>query len=484
MTRKPDRRRGAPAHRRARDHATSDTSSVLRRDAILVAPSPVGYLCVGLGAAARTLRFALEAPDDPASRDPFADPFSLAATMALRDVTPTPVVTSSTALAKHADPTLDRLAAIAGLAKFGGYNPDEPRDEDGRWTTGPWHEIGALFTEGAAAVGDGLSEAESAIRNAGARTASLLGEKASEFSSETQSAMRGVVNTAERIAADAGEVAADAAPKISTAVRILPKVPPGMANAATAVIALVVTPFNNYQRGSGKLPFRPGLQWDIDDQILTIRQLAENGDVIKVYEGHPDFDRVYRSSDGVVIGRWVGAAGFDPDIEGVFTMSGRADLEYDSKTRADWLKPDFIAKAQSTVAANEDRQKACPPMTPESIAGRSDQTIAYQEFITNIPPGFDFKILGVSFDNCRELSRVTEEAKAFTYEWLMQQDWFTGVGKIMSQAARQSYADELWEMTRGDWYFAEKGPAAYFKARFAIFPNLRVQWKEFEVDSP
>lgn len=121
-------------------------------------------------------------------------------------------------------------------------------------------------------------------------------------------------------------------------------------------------------------------------------------------------------------------------------------------------------------------------MTRESIAGRSDQTIAYQEFITNIPPGFDFKILGVSFDNCRELSRVTEEAKAFTYEWLMQQDWFTGVGKIMSQAARQSYADELWEMTRGDWYFAEKGPAAYFKARFAIFPNLRVQWKEMEVD--
>ncbi len=131
MDRKTDPLRGTPARELARDAASADAAcGNLRRDSILVQQSPVGYFCIGFGEAARTLRFVFD--DGSAARSAFGDTAHLAAALDLHDIVPAPVAGPAATLAEGGDRYLSRLAAMASLAKSGGWDPDEPRDEHGR----------------------------------------------------------------------------------------------------------------------------------------------------------------------------------------------------------------------------------------------------------------------------------------------------------------------------------------------------------------
>lgn len=109
------------------DHVSDSVSS----NGIVVEPTPVGYLCVGFGEAARTLRFVFD--DGVAARRAFAEPTRLASTLELLNIAPVPV--AGPVFNAGGDLHLSRLASIASLAKYGRYNPDEPRDSRGRWTS-------------------------------------------------------------------------------------------------------------------------------------------------------------------------------------------------------------------------------------------------------------------------------------------------------------------------------------------------------------
>jgi hypothetical protein len=97
---------------------------------IVVERTAIGYLCIGFGEAARTLRFVFD--DDETTSRAFADPTRLASTLDQLNIVRVPVAGS--AWQDDGDRHLRRLASISSLAKLGGYNPDEPRDNRGRWT--------------------------------------------------------------------------------------------------------------------------------------------------------------------------------------------------------------------------------------------------------------------------------------------------------------------------------------------------------------
>jgi hypothetical protein len=234
--------------------------ALLRRDQITVAPSPVGYLCIGFGEAARTLRFALEARPDKTGDDFFADPFALAATMVVEDVVPTPVVAATSVLRKGTDPILRRLAAIAEIAKFGGYNPDEPRNDHGEWTSegdadaptlgsGQGADDPTCLRTTASRAAQALLDAAPALRDAGGRASDVIGRTASDLAAQARSMTDDVVGTAERWGGEAADAIGDVAPKIAPK---LPKwLPPAVGGIATG-LALTLTPFNDSLVGQGQ----------------------------------------------------------------------------------------------------------------------------------------------------------------------------------------------------------------------------------------
>ncbi len=518
MNRRTDLQGGASARTAARDMPT-DTGE-LRRDSILIEPTPIGYLCVGFGDAARTLRFAFE--DGADADDAFGDTLSLAMAMVSREALPTRLVGSGRRLAKDTDADLSRLAAIASLAKAGGYNPDEPRDEHGRWTTGgsteseesSFHErIAAVLSAAARAVTQARDIGSAAEQAAVRRTRSLaaasrniagdIGAAANDVGSNVvrmgtrtlQSAVDSVgelepalIQTGEnaaRFAERAAEAAADDVGAVLPKLRVLPALLPELASGALTAAAILVTPTNASNQSSGDLPFRPGLAWSSDEGLLVISQLDANGKREKIFSGFEGPDG-YRSLDGVFLGRRVGVAGFAPDLPGVITLSARTDKKNDGRTREDYLKPEFMADVDAARTDDDDPNPRCPLPTPENIKGRSERSLLYQEWISGIPRGWDFNIFGVRFDGCIELKRLTLEAKAWAYARFIKseteaQPWYSKLDAMMSQGARQSYADEAIGFT-GEWDFAEEVPAIYFKERFSIFPNLRVRWRKFQAE--
>lgn len=133
MDRRTDCHGRTPARLPASDAEPDAAPSILRRGSILVQQSPVGYFCIGFGEAARTLRFVFD--DGPAACRAFGDPAHLAAALDREDIAAAPVIGPAAALAEHGDRHLNRLAALGELAKSGGYDPNEPRDDHGRWTS-------------------------------------------------------------------------------------------------------------------------------------------------------------------------------------------------------------------------------------------------------------------------------------------------------------------------------------------------------------
>ncbi len=86
-------------------------------------------------------------------------------------------------------------------------------------------------------------------------------------------------------------------------------------------------------------------------------------------------------------------------------------------------------------------RRASPSSVPtraETIAGRSEGSLAYQEQITGRPPGLEVKLNGVRFDGCREEDGTMLEAKGPGYADKMSgpenwKGWLTGDEKLRSK---------------------------------------------------
>jgi hypothetical protein len=316
------------------------------------------------------------------------------------------------------------------------YDDSQPRDNNGRWTSG--------------AAGSGTSATDQA-RQALVPDPAYLGAPAASESA---------VPTIEQLGPPVLSLLARLAAVIAAPI------------ALGGVFALIPTNGSNIHEGD--IPGRPDLSYRSDEGILTISQLDDQGNVQRVYEGFPDSAGQYRDSTGRIIGQKVGAGVvFSLDSLPLFggpLETASSDLE---------SKPGSVPNS-STGA---DDSKSCPPPTIETDnSKRSARSIAYQSQITGLLPGFDVLYNGVRFDGCDDVTQRMLEAKGLGNDWLLErypgfsfgEDYYNDV---ISQAGRQNDASA----GRGvDWHFADRGEALFFYLEFKAhhFGNINVYYTE------
>jgi hypothetical protein len=325
---------------------------------------------------------------------------------------------------------LDRLGAILK------YDDSQPRDNDGRWTSG--------------AAGSGAS---------------------------------GNDQTRQALAPDPAYLGAPAASEIATPAieRLAPPVLSLLARLAAAIAAPValggvfaLIPTNGSNIHEGDIPGRPDLSYRSDEGILTISRLDDQGNVQRVYEGFPDSAGLYRDTMGRVIGQHVGT-GVVFDLDSLPLFGG--PLETASPN------PESKLESFPTSSTGMDDPNSCPPPTIEIDNGkRSARSIAYQSQITGLLPGFDVLYNGVRFDGCDDVTQRMLEAKGLGNVWRFERYPESSIGEdyydeVMGQAERQNRASA----GRGvDWHFADRGEALFFYLEFNAhhFSNIKVHYTE------
>jgi hypothetical protein len=384
-----------------------------------------GYLCLGFGASAEFLcALDIEVEDEA----------SVALTR--RDA---PLLTSR-------DPFLRRLGTAVALAKK--YDPNEPRDARGRWTS-----------EGAATA----SVADSVI--APEKHAPAL----RQFAANTLAGAAAVVTDAGAAIATDGAAGAGVGVEIGVG-----------AAAAGAALALGVLVISTTGTGggvaTGSVPNASDLGYSLDQDtgVLTLTRTNADGTKDVVYEGHPGPDGLFRDQAGNVVGRRLdGSIVIDPDA--VPGYESRAKTKDRSAAAAD---------VQVGAIAKTDDPKLCPDPGPDTPGWmkRSERSLAYQEQISGLPRGLAVELNGVSYDGCREDGVIATmlDAKAQGYLWALKgdgtvRDFYTGFKKMIAQADRQV------EASGGrliEWYFAEKPVADFMAAALATFyPTIKVIWQ-------
>ncbi len=219
---------------------TIDTSrGMLAPDRVFVQRTPCGYVYAGLGKeAARLLRAAFD------GRGAYFLKSDIAKARCRGFVIP---------LAELGDPNLRRLALAAALTKE--YNPDEPRDDHGLWTS----------------EGGGAAAATS-------------------------------------VAAD---IFGDVGPTVLSALRSL-----GFGfEAPAAFFGTLFIPTNSSLISTGTLPGRPDISYHYD-QGTGILDLIQDvgGDSNPIFHGRSVGDGIFRDEDGRTIGRNLdGSLALDPD---------------------------------------------------------------------------------------------------------------------------------------------------------------------------
>ena len=338
-------------------------------------------------------------------------------------------------------PDLARIMAAVELAKD--YDPEQPRDEQGRWTS-----------EGAAAA------------------ASIAGGTALMYASAVYA--EGLQQIGAWVLAGAAEAAPVAGAALGSAV----------AAVALPVAAFCGTLFFSTRNviSDGTLPDAPDFSYRFDKETghLWVKHQLEDGTSETVFDGRYGKDNVFRDEDGNAIGRFLG---------NTVALDADAVRGYEARRRSDAQAPPGAIAQTTTLARSEP--KLCPDPTEEDIEGRKDRGLDYQSQISGLPRGFDFKLpdpLGgkpVSFDACWEEKNGTMgEAKGPGYEKQMVgandwQDWYDGDEGIKTQLASQSRAAAA-AGRRVEWHFAEAGPAEFFRKYVndhrAELPNVDVYY--------
>ncbi len=302
-----------------------------------------------------------------------------------------------------------------------GYDPAQPRDDNGRWTQGAGS---GAFLPPAAGVRPSLPDAPLEAPTAVRQGAPALLETGDE-------AAGGIL---ESLAPEALALLARLAPYLGGAV-------------ATAVGVLIPTNRSNIRFGN--VPDAPGLTYRSDEGVVTIFSHDSSGNPIVVYHSLPDRNGFYYDDKGLTIGRAVGTAV-------LFDSEALQDMAAEKAKPTDSVSSSVVAA--HTVGTPDEEPRFCPPPTPESTAGRSRRSIAYQSQITGLPENWDVLFQGVRYDGCVEPIKHLQEAKGPMggyLERLSDDDLrkSKSYGKIMNQAKRQNDASGGFPV---DWYFADE----------------------------
>lgn len=327
-------------------------------------------------------------------------------------------------------PDLARVMAAVELAKD--YDPDQARDEQGRWTS-----------EGAAAVAAGTTAAA-------ADAFSLYG---------APSAAAGLRALAQRALGAAAALLPAGAATVGAAVA-----------GTAAVLGTLFLPAPRNVTSDGTLPDAPDFSYHFDREAghLTITRKFDDGLSETVFDGHYGTDGVFRDDQGNAIGRFLGDS---------VALDADAVRGYEARRRADAQAPPG-AIAQSTATTRSDA-KLCPDPGPDKSGFKSPGAIAYQMYVGKmlngapLPPGFGIKTtrpngLPVYFDDCQQSTGALIEAKGLGYSDALNSGklfpWLGMQIKMISQAKRQLEASDGRPIA---WYFAEQDVADRMRREFA-----------------
>lgn len=373
---------------------------MLDSETVVVKPTrDGGYLCLGFGPPAMFLK--------KLDRDP--------SFTAADDASETVGEKFRGPFAQVEDPFLRRLGAAMAFAKD--YDLKQPRDDDGRWTSG------------------------------GAGAAAAVGSVATDVLARPEliPALR------------------------QLAVRLLSVAPVATAaTAATAVggavlaLGILVIPTNRSLISDGTVPGAPDLSYNFDQGTGVLRLTRSNEDGSKdiLFSGH-SAGGLFRDSDGNVIGR---------NLDGVVVVDPDAVAGYESRKK-DKDRAAAGAGAQAIPIATTDEPKLCPDPGPDAPGWeeRSPRSLLYQMQITGLDPGLAVELNGVSYDGCRETNGNMLEAKGPGFEqhmdgnggWKLYFEFSnTGLLKLQKQIQDQS------EAAGGrmvEWHVAEKPVADYIR---------------------
>ena len=447
-------------------------SGRLRDGGVLLLEGAGGYVCLGLGGGATLARFAFE----DAGEMPFFDRCRAAATaLDDGDLAKAEAVGLKRPVSRRTELPLRRLAVADALFKAG-FDPNQPRDEDGRWTD----------TGGSSGRGSGD------------------GNSASHFGAGVAGAAAGYSEEAWQAARTAGSLISRLSPALFQALKPIATalLEPAVA-APAAFFGLTLIPSNRSLISEGSLPQRPDVKYHFD-RGTGVLQLGRDGQ--EIFRGQADADGIFRTEDGVEVARRHDdavvldpAAVFEAEASrtrgkpsesavGVGQIAGPNDTatNIDRETAGQWSR---------------DRPKICPDKTLDRPgSGRSARAIAYQAYVSKLinpenplPPGFAVELWDpvekkyVSFDECYNDSGWMAEAKGEGLEDLFRgrnrYAWDEGVErKFIMQAEAQVRAAKGRPIV---WHFANEQIAAHFREIFAErFPSIIVVWTPMTVDAP
>jgi len=270
------------------------------------------------------------------------------------------------------------------------------------------------------------------------------------------------------------------------------------ADAFTLAAGIVFIPSNRsgeYEQ-HGTLPDNPNIAFDRSEEGLTLYSTDADGKYTEIYHAYPGGDHYYRDRQGNIIGYSLGLKdGFVVDPAAITALSvprptrpkdADKDGDVDGDSALDTRSDAYAAARARSVA--KDEPQLCPDPSPDRPGYKSPRSIEYQSLVTNLPPGLGILYNGVMFDGCRESDGVLLEAKAWGYEWAMDdlddddfmsadnwRPWYRGRERTENQMQRQSRAAGPRKV---EWYFAEEGPADYFRwyARENGLTNIEVNY--------
>lgn len=347
----------------------------------------------------------------------------------------------------------DYVRTLAIAAWFAKYDPDQPRvpagnTGGGRWTSGG--AAGGVSSDGGEAGRVRKPVAEKPVLPQGAAvlgatapasTAPRLGRPASpgELTSVAIGARAAVADfAAEGLGALAGPVAFGA--------------------------VLIAAPSSAGAVADGTLNDHSEIHYHYDEDQLTVYRQDSAGSGTVLFSGWPGGDGVWRTADGVAIGRSLGP--------GRGLLLNQDALERVSER----------AVAAAAAADVRKRPQLCPDPGPDHPGRMSQWAADYQQKVTGLPPGLAVTLNGVVFDGCRTdgIRIVMLEAKGWGYgprgidretqEW---RPTFQGYAELVNQMTRQSIAAGSWTV---EWHVAEQRVAELLSREAVAFPNIVVMY--------
>ncbi|HWE73856.1 MAG TPA: hypothetical protein VG328_11900 [Stellaceae bacterium] len=223
---------------------------------------------------------------------------------------------------RHAlGPDLARVIATVELAKD--YDPDQARDDHGRWTS-----------EGAAAAAGFTAEV-------------AAGDAFSVYGAQS---IAGLNALAQRAFAGAAALLSEGAATAGVA-----------AVGSVAVLGTLFFPLNRGSISTGTLPDAPDFsyKYDQDTGRLTVTRQNADGTTDTVFSGHHDKDAIFRDENGNAIGRYLGNS---------VALDADAVRGYEARRRSDAQAP-AGAIVQSTATTSSD-PKVCPDPGPDQPGRR------------------------------------------------------------------------------------------------------------------